>query len=147
MTQSKSIWDKQQLAREQARAIFIIGVTGIFGMIRFADIGKSLSKSFYLFTPIDVIDILIAHWIGYLIVMVFAVSEDIFGCRIANAARTLGYLFLVFGLFVAVVAVGVMTWSRDPYSTVLIVTLVAVFLLYRRSSAFRKLVRTRFGPT
>ncbi len=115
-----TIWEKEQLEKEQVRALFVVGVTGIFAVVRLTRIGQTLTAEigakFKSFGVGNAIDVLIACWIGYLILMIPAVSDDLlnralgqFGLRLAAAAKFFGYLCLAMGLisaFVVIVLVG-----------------------------------------
>ncbi len=142
----QSIWTNKELAREQARGFFVAAVTAIFGVVRYANISESFSKGFQLSEPINILDFIIASWIGYLILMALALSDDIIPRPAAEAARIFGYLTFFFGLFIAVVALTVLIYVKSPQSAIFAGVLLAVLMAsYVLSQKFRELLRSRLG--
>jgi len=147
LSKRKTIWEDEELSKEEVRALFVIGVVGSLGVVRFAKIAESFSKSFNLLEPINVIDILTGFLIAYLILMVFAISDDIVGCVIAEAARTSAYAVLFFGFLTTFAASIVINYFQAPSQTIFLISvLVLILFLYGYNERFRKYIRERLGP-
>jgi len=140
LSKHETIWTKEDLARERTRAVFIVGVVGIFGIVRFTSIGQAFSKSFNLLEPMNVIDILNGFLIAYLILMIFAVSEDILGCTFARIARVLAYLALFFGFFMSILVLIIVNYFRAPSQTEFVIFIVGILIVYMYRRNLRKFI-------
>jgi hypothetical protein len=140
MLKSTQIWNKEEIARERLRALFVIAVVGIVAAARYFKILESFTMRFELMDWVNVFDILIAFWIAYLVSMVFAISDDLFGFALGSYGRAFSFGAKIFGRMVFVVGpfftlfaavwVGLL---KDPFRTVVyLVLLVVVLFLLRR---------------
>lgn len=147
MSKPRSIWKKDELARERLRAIFVIAVVGIVAAARYFKILESFSTRFELLDWSNVFDILIAFWIAYLILMVFAISDDVFGAflgaygrAMSFGAKVAGLLAFFLGPFFTLAVAAYVGYLKDPIRTImgLVVLVVVLYLL-------RKPIRRQFG--
>jgi len=133
------IWKKEDLARERLRAIFVIAVVGIVAAARYFKILESFGMRLELLDWANVLDVLIGFWLVYLISMVFAISDDIFGAilgaygrAISFGAKFVGHVAFFLAPFATLVTAACVGLRKEPLGTAMyLVFLVAVLYLLR----------------
>jgi hypothetical protein len=127
-----SVWKKGEIDREQVRVVCVFAVAGITGVVRLSEIGKTFAMSFLEFGMINYLDVLMSFWIAYLLLMVFAVSDDLFGFTISFYARAFAYVALVGGAFFTTFMAIATSLVKSPLLTaIILIGLSALFYLVR----------------
>lgn len=129
------IWKKDELEREKFRALLVIAVVGTVIAARFFEVLPSFTKDFELMDWVDVLYIFVLIWVGYLFLMVFAVSDDVLGSILGAYGRAISFFAKLFGhvaftvapLLAAPVALYV-SWMKDWRRTIVLVV-VLLFIL------------------
>jgi hypothetical protein len=70
--ESNTVWKPGELDREQVRVVCVFAVAGVIGVVRYLHMGETFAMSILSFGVVNFLDVLIAFWIGYLILIVFA---------------------------------------------------------------------------
>ena len=145
------IWKKHELEREKLRAVLVIAVVGTFVAARFFEVLPSYTKDFALMGWADVLYIFVLTWVGYLVLMVFAVSDDVlgsvfgaYGRAFTFFAKLLGHLVFTFAPLIAAPVALYVSWMEDWRRTIVLV--VVMFFVLALLWDQRRRVAAYFPP-
>lgn len=143
------VWKKDELERERSRAVLVIAIVGTVAAARFFEILPSFTKDLYLLDWVDALYVLVVIWVGYIFLMVFAVSDDIlghllgaYGRAISFYAKFFGHAAFIVAPFIAFLVALYVSWMKDTRRTIVLIVGLVLLLLILWSQ--RKRVANQF---